>query len=119
MPRKVRIEYRVRADPLGGGTLFPDCCLRTTDYFRMPGRYNSSVIPVKPSPLPPGIPTREQRRRDIRNYGASLIACVLGFVIGYLIRRSGWGGSFGTIIAFFSGVLGLFCSGGLLLSLRR
>jgi len=83
------------------------------------GGYNRNMIPVKSTPQPPGIPTPEQRRRDIRNYGASLVACVLGFVLGYLIRRSGWGGSFGTIFAFLSGVLGLFCAGGLLLSLKR
>ncbi len=76
------------------------------------------MIPVKPSGLPPALPTPEQRRRNIRNYGASLVACVLGFVIGYLIRRGGWGGSFGTIVAFFSAVLALFCSGGLLLALK-
>jgi len=77
------------------------------------------MIPVKSSPPPPGAPTAEQRRHDIRNYGASLVACLVGFVIGYLIRRSGWGGSFGTIFAFLSGVLGLFSCGGLLLSFRR
>ncbi len=59
------------------------------------------------------------RRQDIRNYGASLVACGLGVVAGYLIRRSGWGGSFGTIMAFLSTALALFCLGALLISLKK
>jgi hypothetical protein len=77
------------------------------------------MIPVKPSATPPEMPTREQRRRDLVNYGGALGGCVLGFVAGYLIRRSGWGGDFGTIIAFFSAVFALFCALGLAVSLRR
>jgi hypothetical protein len=77
------------------------------------------VIPIKPPATPPEIPTREQRRRDVLNYGGALAGCVLGFVAGYLIRRSGWGGDFGTIIAFFSMVLALFCALGLAVSLKR
>jgi len=49
----------------------------------------------------------------------SLIACGVGLAAGYLIRRSGWGGSFGTIMAFLSAALGLFCLGALLLSLKK
>jgi hypothetical protein len=76
------------------------------------------VIPVKSPATPPEIPTREQRRRDVLNYGGALAGCGLGFVAGYLIRRSGWGGDFGTIVAFFSAVFALFCAGGLVMSLK-
>jgi hypothetical protein len=61
---------------------------------------------------------RDQRRRAIRNSGAAFVACCLGFVAGYLIQRGGWGGQFGTIVAFLSAVLSLFCGAALLLAMR-
>lgn len=65
-------------------------------------------------------PEARERRRDLRNYGVSLVACGLGVVAGVLIQRSGWGNSFGGVFAVASGAMGLACAGALLrAALRR
>ncbi len=66
------------------------------------------------APRPP-----EQRRRDRRNYGLALGACLLGTGFGHLIRRSGWGGDFGSIFEILSVALGIFCGGAFLAAWRR
>jgi len=63
-------------------------------------------------------PAARKRRGNLRNYGASLVACTLGVVAGLLLHRSGWGGSFGSIVAVLSGLLGLFCGGAFLWALK-
>ena len=65
-------------------------------------------------PAPPPGPAAQERRGNLRNYGASFVACGLGVVAGLLLRRSGWGGSFGDIVAALSGLLGLLCGGAFL-----
>ena len=64
-------------------------------------------------------PAARERRGNLRNYGISFVACGLGIVVGLLLHRSGWGGSFGNIVAALSGVLGVFCGGAFLWALKR
>jgi hypothetical protein len=66
-----------------------------------------------PAAVPPAGPEARQRRRDLRNYGVSLLACGLGVVAGLLIQRTGWGNSFGGVFAAASGAMGVFCAGAL------
>ncbi len=63
-------------------------------------------------------PAARERRANLRNYGASFVACGLGVVAGLLLHRGGWGGSFGSIVAALSGLLGLFCGGAFLWALK-
>jgi hypothetical protein len=63
-------------------------------------------------------PAARERRANLRNYGVSFLACGLGVIAGFLLHRSGWGGSFGSIVAVLAGLLGLFCGGAFLWALK-
>jgi hypothetical protein len=71
-----------------------------------------------PRPRSEASPAAPQRRQDLRNYGVSFVACALGVVVGLLLRRAGWGNSFGSNFAVLSGLLGLFCGGAFLRALK-
>jgi hypothetical protein len=68
------------------------------------------MIPVGKSKEPPTPYPKEQRRRDLRNYAIALMACLVGVAVGYVIKRSGWGGDFGTLFGILSAILALVCA---------
>ena len=76
------------------------------------------MIPVQKSNEPIAPYPKEQRRRDRRNYGVAFVVCILGIGFGHLIRRSGWGGDFGSLFGILAFILAIVCGVRWLLALK-